>query len=167
MKKGLVHIYYGKGKGKTTAAIGLAVRTAGWGGKVKIIQFLKGRETGEERKLEGKIEKFGGKEFADLKKPTREDFEKAKKGLKAAGKAVKKGFDLVVLDEVGVAVEFGLIEGEKVIELIENRTKKTELVLTGRWMEEKILKKGDYVTEFMERNHPFRKKEKARKGVEY
>jgi len=171
MKKGLVHVYYGEGKGKTTTAIGLAVRAAGWGLKVKIVQFLKGRETGEGRFLKGpriRIESFGRKGFVDPKKLTKKDFEKIKKGFNRAKEAVLEGdFDLVVLDEIGAAVKFGLIREDEVIGLVKRKPDKVEVVLTGRWMGKKIINTADYVTEFKEVKHPYKKGVKARKGMEY
>jgi len=171
MKKGLVHVYYGKGKGKTTAAVGLAIRAAGWGLKVVIVQFLKGRETGEGRFLKGSrisIENFGRKGFVDPKKLTKKDFEEIKKGFNRVKEAVLGGdFNLVVLDEIGVVVKFGLLGEDEVIKLIKRKPDKVEVVLTGRWMGKKIIKLADYETKFIDEKHPYKKRIKARKGVEY
>ena len=170
-KLGLVHIYTGNGKGKTTAAFGLAVRMLGRGGKVLIIQFMKAPKAyGEQVKIEecgAVIESFGLPKFVHGE-PTEEDIEAAKKALQRAKEAVSSGeWDLVILDEVCVALSFGMLSVEEVKELIKTKAQHTELVLTGRYCPEELFELADYVTEMREIKHPYQRGVMARKGVEY
>jgi cob(I)alamin adenosyltransferase len=167
---GLVHIYTGNGKGKTTAAFGLAVRMLGSGGKVLIIQFMKAPKAyGEQKKIEecgAVIESYGLPKFVHGK-PSREDIEAAKKALKRAKEAVSSGeWDLIILDEVCVALGFGMLSVEEVKGLIRGKAKNTELVLTGRYCPEELFQLADYVTEMREVKHPYQRGILARKGVE-
>ena len=172
MSQGLVHLYTGNGKGKTTAAFGLALRVVGRGGRVLIIQFLKGMPTGEviaaQRIPELEVRRFGSEKFVDPKNLRPEDFEMAKMGLEEARKAMASGrYRLVVLDEVNVAVSFGLISEEDVISAVRERDPSTEVVLTGRYAPNSFFELADYVTEFREVKHPFSKGVLAREGVEF
>jgi len=178
---GLIQVYTGGGKGKTTAALGLALRALGWGKRVLIIQFLKKQTTGEllfSRFPEFKahqfresamvIEQYGTKDFVDPKNLRPIDFEKARKGWGKAKLEVRSGrWDLVILDEINVAVKFGLIKVEEVLALIKNKPPTLDLVLTGRWADKKIIEAADLVTEFKEIKHPYKKGEKARQGIDY
>ncbi len=161
-KLGLVHIYTGNGKGgKTTAALGLAVRMLGSDGKVMIIQFMKApRVYGEQRKIEecgARIESFGLPKFVHGK-PEPDDIEAAQKALQRAKEVVSSGeWDLVILDELCVALGFGMLDvGGEVEEMIKNRAPHTELVLTGgRYCPEGgLFELADYVTEMREVKHP-------------
>ncbi len=170
-KLGLVHIYTGNGKGKTTAAFGLAIRMLGRGGKVLIIQFMKASKAyGEQVKIAecgAVIESFGLPKFVHGK-PAEEDIEAAKRALQRAKKAVSSGeWDLVILDEVCVALSFGMIGVEEVRELIKKKASNTELVLTGRYCPEELFEIADYVTEMREVKHPYQRGVVARKGVEF
>ncbi|WP_456367355.1 cob(I)yrinic acid a,c-diamide adenosyltransferase [Thermococcus sp.] len=170
-KLGLVHIYTGNGKGKTTAAFGLAVRMLGSGGRVIIIQFMKAPKVyGEQKKIAecgAVIESFGLPKFVHGK-PEPEDVEAAKRALKRAQEVLSSGeWDLVILDEICVALGFGMLEVDEVVELIRNRSPNTELVLTGRYCPEKLFEVADYVTEMREVKHPYQKGILARRGVEY
>ncbi|MDN5320571.1 MAG: cob(I)alamin adenosyltransferase [Thermococcaceae archaeon] len=170
-KLGLVHIYTGNGKGKTTAALGLALRMLGNGGKVIMIQFLKSVNVyGEQKKAPEcgiVVESYGLPKFVHGK-PEPEDIEAAKKALKRAGEVVKSGeWDLVILDEICVALGFGMITFDEVKELIKEKAPNTELVLTGRYCPEELYELADYVTEMREIKHPYAKGVVARKGVEY
>ncbi|WP_457750700.1 cob(I)yrinic acid a,c-diamide adenosyltransferase [Thermococcus sp.] len=170
-KLGLVHIYTGNGKGKTTAAFGLAVRMLGRGGRVIILQFMKAPKAyGEQVKIAecgAVIESFGLPRFVHGK-PTEEDIKAAKKALERAREIVSSGeCDLVILDEVCVALHFGMLELEEVKELIERKASNTELVLTGRYCPEELFELADYVTEMREVKHPYQRGIIARKGVEY
>ncbi len=170
-KLGLVHIYTGNGKGKTTAAFGLAVRMLGSGGKVSIVQFMKAPKVyGEQKKIEecgALIESFGLPKFVHGK-PEPDDIEAAKSALRRAEELVSSGdWDLVILDEICVALGFKMLDVEEVKKLIEKKAPKTELVLTGRYCPEELFELADYVTEMREVKHPYQKGILARRGVEY
>jgi cob(I)alamin adenosyltransferase len=167
----LIQVYTGKGKGKTTAALGLALRAAGAGLKVYICQFLKGRdycELDSLRKLKNvKVEQFGTKCFVK-KFPTLKDKESARLGLEAAKKAINcKIYNVVILDEVNVALRLNLIKLSDVIGLIKKAPAKLELVLTGRYAPAEVLKLADLVSEIKEVKHYFQKGVAARKGIEF
>jgi len=167
----LIQVYTGNGKGKTTAALGQAIRAAGAGLKVYICQFLKGKyycELATLKKLKNiKVEQFGTTCFIS-KTPTKKDIELAKCGLKAAKKAIcAKFYDMVILDEINVALKLKLLKLEDVISLIKNVPQKTELVLTGRNAHPEILKIADLVSEIKDRKHYYKKGIKARRGIEY
>lgn len=173
LEKGLVQVYTGNGKGKTSAAFGLALRATGRGLKVYIIQFIKGGfDYGElyaVKKITGlKLKAFGRGKFVSEKQPDKEDIELAEQALKTAEKAVKSGkYDIVVLDEINVALNLKLIQIEKVLRLIREKPVETELVLTGRKAPKEILEAADLVTEMVEVKHPYNSGFKARKGIEY
>jgi len=169
----MIQIYTGNGKGKTTAALGLGLRAVGHGLKVIMIQFMKGEiNYGELEAVKHlpdfKIEQYGRPDFVNPENPDKEDIRLAKQALKRAVKVIKnKEFDIVILDEINVAVSFGLIKAEKVIELIKNTSKKTELILTGRYMPEEFIKYADLISEVREVKHHFQAGVPARKGIEY
>jgi cob(I)alamin adenosyltransferase len=170
--KGLVHLYTGTGKGKTTAALGLAMRALGNGWKVCMVQFMKGGEYGEIesfKQLENfKIQKLGTTGFVDRKKPSARDIEEAKKGLVAAREAIGSDkYDLVILDEIVCALDFGLLELPPIVDLIKNKPDRVELVLTGRGAPQALVDLCDYVTEMREAKHPYQRGVAARKGIEY
>lgn len=169
----MIQIYTGNGKGKTTAALGLGLRAVGHGLKVIMIQFMKGEiNYGELEAVKHlpdfKIEQYGRPDFVNPENPDKEDIRLAEQALKRAAKVIKnKEFDIVILDEINVAVSFGLIKAEKVIELIKNTSKKTELILTGRYMPEEFIKYADLISEVREIKHHFQTGIPARKGIEY
>lgn len=169
--KGLTIIYTGNGKGKTTAALGLALRAAGWGKKVLVIQFLKKGEYGESkavRKLPIIVEQYGTKDFVDPKKLRPIDFREAKRGFERAKREIRYGnWELVILDEINVAVKFGLIRLDEVLDLIKKKPPNLDLVLTGRWADKKIIEEADLVTEFKEIKHPYKMGEKTKPGIDY
>jgi len=170
-KLGLIHIYTGNGKGKTTAALGLAVRMLGSGGKVAIVQFMKAPKVyGEQKKIEecgALIESFGLPKFVHGK-PEPDDIEAAKRALRRARELASSGeWDLVILDEVCVALGFNMLDVGEVEELIKGKASNTELVLTGRYCPEELFELADYVTEMREVKHPYQRGILARKGVEY
>ena len=173
LEKGLVQVYTGNGKGKTSAAFGLALRATGRGLKVCIIQFIKGGfDYGElyvADKLPGlKLKAFGRGKFVSEKKPDKEDVDLAEEALKTAEEAVKsREYDVIVLDEVNVALNLKLIRIERVLQLIKEKPGQTELVLTGRKAPKEIIEAADLVTEMVEVKHPYNKGFKARKGIEY
>jgi len=171
-KKGLIHVYTGDGKGKTTAAFGLAMRAAGKGLSVLIIQFMKGRsECGEiisAKLLPGIIiEQYGTENLIDEDKISAKDRRLAVKGFDRAKKAMlREEVDLLILDEINVTVHFGLLSAEQVLELFDAKPSGMELVLTGRYAELAIIKRADYVTEMKARKHPFKSGQEARDGIE-
>ncbi|WP_297505331.1 cob(I)yrinic acid a,c-diamide adenosyltransferase [Thermococcus sp.] len=170
-KLGLVHIYTGNGKGKTTAALGLAVRMLGSGGRVIVLQFMKAPDVyGEQKKIRecgAVIESFGLPKFVHGK-PEPDDIAAAKKALQRAKEVVSSGeWDLVILDEICVALGFGMLDVDEVKGLIKSKAPHTELVLTGRYCPEELFELADYVTEMREVKHPYRRGILARRGVEF
>jgi cob(I)alamin adenosyltransferase len=169
----VIQIYTGDGKGKTTAALGLALRAVGHGKKIIMIQFMKGKinygELNAAKKIPGfTIEQYGRPDFVNPENPEEIDIRLAQEAFKRAQAVVKRGrYDVVILDEINVAVSFGLIREEDVIRLMKGTPKKTELVLTGRYMPEKFERYADLISEVREVKHYFKKGITARKGVEY
>ena len=171
MENALVQVYTGPGKGKTTAALGLAVRAAGHGFKVYMIQFMKGKiDYGELETAKSipnfEIKQFGRPEFVSKKNPHPQDIKLAQKGFEHAKEIVlSKEYDIVILDEINVAMDFKLIPVQDVVTLIEEKPKTVELVLTGRNCPREIVKTADYVTEMLEIKHPYAEGTLARKGI--
>lgn len=169
----MLQVYTGSGKGKTTASLGLALRAMGHGLKVYMIQFMKGSQEYGEYKIRHKLPNFtlvqsGLPTFVDKKKPEPKDIALAKEGFKKACHAIKsKLYDIVILDEINVALEYKLLELSKVIQLIETAPKNIELVLTGRHAHPKIIKMADLATEMKEVKHYYKKNIEMRKGFEY
>jgi cob(I)alamin adenosyltransferase len=173
LEPGLVQVYTGDGKGKTSAAFGLAIRALGRGLKVYVIQFIKGGfDYGELRTIEQlsnlELKAFGSGKFITEKPPKEEDVILAKEAFEFAKKIIAKGeYDIVVLDEVNVALNLRLITVEEVLNLLENKPKHVELILTGRNAPTEIVEVADLVTEMKEIKHPFQKGMPPRKGVEF
>lgn len=170
MEKGYVHVYTGNGKGKTTAALGLAVRAVSAGKKVFFGQFIKGMEYSELKSQEFipnfKIQQFGRDCFIE-KDPTAEDIKLARDGLKECREILAKGeYDLVVLDELNIAIYYKLFSVEEAIEAIENRASHVEVVVTGRYAEDKLIEMADLVTEMKEVKHYYMQGIEAREGIE-
>jgi len=170
---GLVQVYTGDGKGKTTAALGMCLRAAGHGMRSLVIQFMKGQiDYGElmaVEKMGGLIEiaQGGRASFVSKDRPAQEDVRLARRTLEMARAAVRAGeVDILVLDEVNVALDFGLIELEDVLDLIEDKPDNMEMVLTGRNAPERIIERADLVTEMMEVKHYWRRGVSSRRGVE-
>ena len=170
---GLVQIFTGNGKGKTTAALGTILRAAGHGKKVFIVFFMKGDYAyGEFNALLNlpnvEIRKSGFREFTDPLNIKPEEQQEAQSALAAAREAAISGkYDLVVLDEVNVALEYKLIELADVIKLIDDKPPNVELILTGRYADNELIEKADLVTEMVKVKHPYDKGIKARKGIEF
>jgi cob(I)alamin adenosyltransferase len=173
LETGLVQVYTGNGKGKTSAAFGLALRAVGRGLKVYVIQFIKGGfDYGElyvvDRLPNIKLKAFGRGRFITEKPPEKEDVKLAEEALTFAEEVVGNGeYDIVILDEINVALNLRLITLERVLKLIKNKPKYVELVLTGRYAHPEIIEIAHLVTEMKEVKHPFNKGYQARKGIEY
>ena len=171
--KGLVIVITGNGKGKTTSAFGQALRAIGQGYKVLIVQFMKGRKYGEfiaaEKYLPRlTIHRFGLDSFVMRDNPAAVDIELAQKGLDAAQKAINSGkYDMVILDEINVALDFKLVALPKVIELIKNKPAGLDLILTGRYAPPEIIELADTVSEIKEIKHHYAAGIKDRAGIEY
>lgn len=171
--KGLVQVFTGNGKGKTSAALGTVLRAVGHGLRVYIVFFMKGKYPYGEFSTLPKlpnvdIASFGLRCFIDPANINPEEIEQAKLALSAARKAMLSGnYDIVVLDEVNVALHFKLIELDEVIRLLSEKPPKVELILTGRYADAKIIESADLVTEMVKLKHPYDKGVKARKGIEY
>lgn len=168
---GKVHVYTGNGKGKTTAALGLALRACGAGLRVYLGQFIKSGEYSEITALSTKfpevtVEQYGRKGF--LKgKPEQEDIDAAIAGLKKAHEAMLSGrYDIIILDEACTSVSAGLFEGKKLACFCNARPDDIEVVFTGRNAPEELLEIADLVTEMKEIKHYFRDGLQARKGIE-
>lgn len=192
-RRGLIHVYTGNGKGKTTAALGLALRAAGQGMGVRVIQFLKAANTGEIKSArhlpgldiqvvsrpvlvarEGEIDQDTIREWGSSITvfPPGEPPEWLKAEVSAGLSAVKEALhsgdsDMVVLDELNVAMHYELVSVPEVIDLIESRSRHVEVVVTGRNAPPELLEAADLVTEMVERKHYFSQGVSARRGIEF
>jgi cob(I)alamin adenosyltransferase len=172
MKIGLVQIYTGNGKGKSTASFGLVLRACGHGLKAFVAQFAKGLESGELNALKRfddlvTFKQFGRGGFIH-EKPQAEDIRLAREGWQQAQDALNSGhYDLVVLDEIGIALHYEMIEVEEVKTMIAGKPSTVELVLTGRKVPESLFVQADLVTEMREIKHYFNRGIEARQGIEY
>lgn len=173
LKEGLVQVYFGRGKGKTTAALGQGFRATGHGFKVYMIQFMKGNtKYGEIDAIKAlpnfEVKQFGTEELIEI--PGKIDLEEGKKALEFAKSIIMSDeYDIVILDEIGVAVEMNVINVEDVLSLIENKPPLLELILTGgQKMHPKIKEKADLLTEMKMIKHYYSSKGiNARYGIEY
>ncbi len=169
-RKGYVHLYFGQGKGKTTAAMGLAVRSLGRGWKVAIVQFLKSGTSGELEPLRHLgAEVFSGKGCGKFVSQMSRA-ERAQAALLHAEhlrQAVETRPDLLILDEVCAAVQADLLEEELLLQIIRERPEEQELVMTGRYPTERMREAADYLTEMKAWRHPYTEGVMAREGVEY
>ncbi|MFO8010454.1 MAG: cob(I)yrinic acid a,c-diamide adenosyltransferase [Dehalococcoidia bacterium] len=170
---GLVQVLTGNGRGKTTAALGTVLRAVGQGLRVHIVHFMKGTYPyGEQRALTYlpgvTVSRFGKLDFCDPSNIQEDERNEARRALEDAREAIRSGeYDLVVLDEVNIASGWGLIPVTDVVELIRRKPEKIELILTGRYADEKIIEAADLVTEMVEVKHPYQQGIKARQGFEY
>jgi cob(I)alamin adenosyltransferase len=173
LPKGYVQIYTGNGKGKTTAAIGQAVRAAGLGLKTYIVQFMKEYPYNELKGLNHLkewilIEQFCGDDFVYRKElPDKMEIDKARRGLeKAKAKMLTGDFDIIILDEVCVAIYFGLFTDEEILTFIKQKPDNVEIILTGRYCPDKLIERAELVTEMKEIKHYYQDGIPARKGIE-
>lgn len=167
-----MHVYTGNGKGKTTAALGLALRASGAGLKVFIGQFIKGQAYNELEVIARDLKNISVKQYGlgcfIVDTPTTEDREAARKGFDEIQQIIKNGkHDLVILDEVNIALYYKLIEVDELIVLIKEKPQHVELVITGRYAPEEIIEAADLVTEMKEIKHYYRKGIEARRGIEF
>ncbi len=173
LSRGLVQVYTGYGKGKTTAALGLALRAAGHRLRVLVIQFLKGGIAYGELQSAKKLIPYltivpmGRESFVDKKKPDPVDVRLAREAWEFACRcAHSRRYQLIVLDEINVAVEYGLVPLKEVLGLMKNKPEDVELVLTGRWAKASVLRSADLVTEMKEIKHYYKKGIETRIGIE-
>jgi cob(I)alamin adenosyltransferase len=173
MEKGFIQVYTGNGKGKTTAALGLALRAVGHGLKVLVVQFMKGNVQYGELESAKKLSPYltmkqaGRETFISKSYPDPMDLQLAQEGFSVARKAIQnKEYDIVILDEINLAIDYGLIPLTDVLQLIDSKPETVELILTGRNVKPEILERADLVTEMAERKHYYNKGVTARKGIE-
>ncbi|NLI96037.1 MAG: cob(I)yrinic acid a,c-diamide adenosyltransferase [Synergistaceae bacterium] len=172
LEKGLLQVYTGNGKGKTTAALGLALRMSGHGGRVAVIQFMKGWDFYGEiealKRIPGlRHERTGTPDYVRRGQESPVDRSEAKRGLDLARECLGGEFDLVVLDELNVVLDFGLLELEPVMELLRSRPPHVEVLVTGRGAPQALLEAADLVTEMREVRHPYTKGVVSRRGIDY
>ena len=175
-KDGFVIVYTGNGKGKTTAALGMALRAVGYNHKICIIQYIKGSwpygEMESIKRLEPEVELvIVGKGFVGIidDKSPREDHEKiAQEAIKISKEKINSGnYNIVILDEVNYAVNLGLVDVNDVLDLIKSKPENLNLVLTGNHAKKEIIDIADLVTEMKEIKHPFKSGIKAKKGIDF
>jgi cob(I)alamin adenosyltransferase len=170
---GLTQVYTGDGKGKTTAALGLALRAAGSGMRTYIGQFLKGHRYGEVESVQRlapyiTLEQYGLDQWVHVESVTSEQKAAAQQGFAQIRRALTSGqYDIVVADEINIALYFGLLTEDQVLQLIDAKPPQVELVLTGRRAPGAIIERADLVTEMQEIKHPYRNGIPARVGIEF
>lgn len=168
---GEIYIYTGEGAGKTTAALGLALRSVGQNHKVIIVQFMKGRKDVGEWKVKDalapnyEIHQFGRVEFIDLKNPEEVDYKMAKEGLEFTEKILARKPDLLILDEANLVAKVGLLKVEDVLKLLKKIPKETDVVLTGRYAPKEFLEVADFVNEVKPIKYP--KEIFSKRGIQF
>lgn len=174
LERGMIHVYTGNGKGKTTASLGLALRAIGHGYSVYMIQFMKGDiEYGELISARNlltphlTIRQMGRPDFVNKENPEKIDIEWAQKAFKLAQEVIRGGeHDMVILDEVNVAVDFGLVGLEDLLRLLRDKPENLELVLTGRYAKSEVMQVADLVTEMLDIKHYYAQGVESRKGID-
>lgn len=170
-EKGYIHVYTGNGKGKTTAAFGLALRAVCAGKKVYIGQFIKGMKYSEldaPKYLTNLVIEQYGRNCFIKNAPTEEDIRLAKEGLRRIREVLTSGeYDVVVMDEINVALYYGLFSVDEVLDLLKSKSEHVEVILTGRYAPQELVEIADLVTEMREVKHYYQKGVLARKGIEY
>ena len=169
--KGYVHVYTGNGKGKTTAAIGLAIRAAGAGMRVYIAQFVKGMHYSELGALDRYADRITLKQYGRdcfiEKEPDQEDIQAARQGLEEVkGILASRDYQMVILDEANIATRYNLFSPDELIEVIRSKPESVELVITGRNADPKVVALADLVTEMKEIKHYYNRGVQARPGIE-
>jgi cob(I)alamin adenosyltransferase len=173
LKQGLIQVYTGDGKGKTTCALGLALRAVGQGFKVFMVQFLKTDDTGEKeaaRRLapDFTLQSFGTPGFPRLTEPDAQTLEKVREAFALARQIILAGdHDLVILDEINLTLTYGLLPLAEMLELVRQRPPHVEVVLTGRGAPPELVALADLVTEMHPVKHYFEAGVKARRGIEW
>jgi cob(I)alamin adenosyltransferase len=170
---GLVQVITGGGKGKTTAAFGLGLRAVGHGLRVHAVQFMKGDTRYGEFQSVGylpgfTVERFGTGGLIDMNNPSEADRAEAQRGLARAREAMlSRDYEVIILDEINVAVSWKLVPVDHVLALIQDKPPNVELVLTGRYADPKLIEAADYVTQLGQVKHPYQKGVLARQGIDY
>jgi len=171
--EGRVEIFTGEGKGKTTAALGVALRASGHGLKVFIVYFMKGGFPYGEQKVLSLLPgisfaKFGLESFVDPDNITEAEKEQARRALQKAKEVISsKEYDIVILDEINLAAAWKLVDIDEVIKVVKGKPKEVELILTGRHADARLVELADLVTEMTKVKHPYDKEILARKGIDY
>jgi cob(I)alamin adenosyltransferase len=174
LSQGLIQVYTGDGKGKTTCALGLALRAVGQGFKVYMLQFMKGRDTGEARVVADRLapnmtlRPFGRPGLLNLRAPAAEDLALIREAWDLARQLILAGeHDLVILDEINLALSFNLLPSEEVFQVLRNRPSWVEVVLTGRQAPPELVELADLVTEMRSVKHYYEAGVQARRGIEW
>jgi len=172
MIKGLIQVYTGEGKGKTTAALGLALRAAGRNMKVLIVQFMKKWDYGELHSVELipniTLKTFGTKDFVYKGKTKKIDYVEAQKAFSFGIEGMQSGnYDIVIFDELNMALYYELLNAKEVVEKLKGKPDNVEIVITGRRAPQEIIEIAGLVTEMKEIRHPYQKGIEARRGIEY
>jgi len=172
--KGNIYLYTGDGGGKTTTALGLAMRAIGHNQKVIMIQFMKGRKNIGEYKIQKRLKpnfevyQFGRKSFVNLKKPDYEDTSLAHEGFEFAQQVLKnKKPNILILDEINLAVACKLLDEEIVVNFLKKVPESVTVVLTGRYATKKLIDASDFVVVMQDKKHPYKSGQKAKKGIQY
>ncbi len=171
-KRGLIYVFTGDGEGKTTAALGMGLRALGHGKSVVVIQFMKGRKYIGEYQVQGvlknyEIYQFGKEQFVDLSKPNAEDKKLAKEGLEFAESIIKKRPDVLILDEINVAISCGLIKINDLLKLLKSVPHDMIVLVTGRSAHKDLIKLADVVSEIKNVKHFFDFGSFAKKGQQF
>ena len=176
MSRGLIIVYTGNGKGKTTAALGIVLRAVGHEKKICMIQFIKGSwhygEMTSSKRLEPEFEMVAvGKGFVGIldDTSTKEDHMRiAKEAIKISNKKIQSGkYDVVILDEINYAIDLELVTVNDLLHIIDTKPDKVDLILTGNHARKEIIAKADLVTEMKEIKHPFQQNIKAKRGIDF